>query len=66
MNDKLMDALAQWPGSVKFGGKYAGVEDKLNAELERRKKELAEQTGEGERGAYYRPLTTKYPEGYQI
>jgi hypothetical protein len=49
MNDKLMDALAQWPGSVKFGGKYAGMEDKLDAELERREKELAEQAGEGER-----------------
>lgn len=43
MNDKLMDALAQWPRSVKFGGKYAGMEDKLNAELERRKEELAAQ-----------------------
>ncbi len=25
-----------------------------------------QEAGEGERGAYYRPLTTKYPEGYQI
>lgn len=47
MNDKLMDALAQWRGDVEFGGKYANSKDELDAELERRREALAAQAGEG-------------------
>lgn len=43
MNDKLLDRLAQWPGDVTFGGKYAGMKSELECELQKRRELLAGQ-----------------------
>jgi hypothetical protein len=42
MNDKLMDALANWRGNVSFSGKYESEKENLEAELTQRKKLISE------------------------